>query len=163
MATFTGVHSSPTPTAASHVIRTHWSPRGGSPGLKAEGVNIHPIHELHTSTTENHAVFGFWRVDGFTPRTANDAERLRAIAFEVFAAHDNGYPSVRENRSKGIRCRTWLFRFIKALAEDGFFSARPSTASGIAAMREYIQAESTASEILLGGDNTTYECAFATI
>ncbi|KIY73459.1 hypothetical protein CYLTODRAFT_417127 [Cylindrobasidium torrendii FP15055 ss-10] len=50
------------------VTRYHWSHRGAVRGEKAEGVDIHPLQNVHTLTTDNNAVFGFWRIDGFTPR-----------------------------------------------------------------------------------------------
>ncbi|KAJ3865120.1 MAG: hypothetical protein NXY57DRAFT_431929 [Lentinula lateritia] len=90
--------------------RYHWSERGGTRGVYAEGVHVQVINPVTTYSASYNVALAYFKVTGFNPATPPNIMQQAA-----FSAFPESYLTVRENRQNGLSCRTWVLQVLRTL------------------------------------------------
>ena len=107
-------------------------------GREAYVENILPFGAV--TSTKNNPILGYFRISDYTPMSV---AALRGICKEIFPT---SYPTVVENRSHSITCRTWIYRVLCRL----FHEARAREIEERVKKRSTVQSNEYASSFLWG-------------
>ena len=110
------------------------------PGVAEQYIRLSSISS--SAFTRNPSVLAYFRVKGYYAPSSGDARSRYEAAFqEVFSS---SYATVRENRARGITCRTWALRVLNALQRSAIIrrnddvTVQDATIKGTSAEQEEI-------------------------
>ncbi len=124
--------------------RLHWTTSGYG-AATAEHVGYYYISQPSTYTEEAGVAFAFVKISGLEPTMGVDD--LLQMFQGIFDPAD-GFPSIRENRARGITCRTWLLRVVEKLVKAGWIR-RPDGSPAMENMEAFIVEKSMEQEALV--------------
>jgi len=81
-----------------------------------EAYRTQELERVAATADQGTPILGYFKVTGYSPVPHSDFADLCSVAFQ------RGYPTVAENRAKGLTCRTWLFKVLALLNSQGHLS-----------------------------------------